>query len=78
MNPDDLSHLRRARDLLDREYARALDVPTMSRAALMSPALLALDDVDGTLVEAAKPRPDARTEVVHAGEAAPPSSSPAA
>lgn len=35
---DELTHLRRARDLLDREYARPLDVPTMARAALMSPS----------------------------------------
>jgi transcriptional regulator GlxA family with amidase domain len=34
----DLAHLRRARDLMDREYAQPLDVPTMARAALMSPA----------------------------------------
>jgi AraC-like DNA-binding protein len=34
----DLAHLRRARDLIDREYARPLDVPAMARAALMSPA----------------------------------------
>ena len=34
----DLAHLRRARDFMDREYARPLDVPTMARAALMSPA----------------------------------------
>jgi len=33
-----LAHLRRARDLMDREYARPLDVPTLARAALMSPA----------------------------------------
>ncbi|WP_127130329.1 helix-turn-helix transcriptional regulator [Georgenia sp. SYP-B2076] len=33
-----LAHLRRARDLVDREYARPLDVPTMARRALMSPA----------------------------------------
>ncbi|MEV8564584.1 helix-turn-helix transcriptional regulator [Streptomyces sp. NPDC051322] len=33
-----LAHLRRARDLIDREYARPLDVPTMARPALMSPA----------------------------------------
>ena len=38
MDPTELAHLRRARDLLDREYARPLDVPTMARAALMSPA----------------------------------------
>jgi transcriptional regulator GlxA family with amidase domain len=34
----DLAHLRRARDLMDRDYALPLDVPTMARAALMSPA----------------------------------------
>lgn len=34
----DLAHLRRARDLIDRDHARPLDVPTMARAALMSPA----------------------------------------
>ena len=34
----DLAHLRRARDLMDREYARPLDVPAIARAALMSPA----------------------------------------
>ena len=34
----DLVHLRRARDLMDREYARPLDVPAMARAALMSPS----------------------------------------
>jgi AraC-like DNA-binding protein len=34
----DLAHLRRARDLIDREYARPLDVPAMARVALMSPA----------------------------------------
>jgi AraC-like DNA-binding protein len=33
-----LAHLRRARDLIDREYARPLDVPTMAAGALMSPA----------------------------------------
>src|SRR5260370_5197388 len=32
-----LAHLRRARDLVDREYARRLDVPAMARHALMSP-----------------------------------------
>lgn len=30
--------LRRARDLIDREYAQPLDVPAMARRALMSPA----------------------------------------
>ncbi|HVM67289.1 MAG TPA: helix-turn-helix transcriptional regulator [Acidimicrobiales bacterium] len=34
----DLAHLRRARDLIDRDYAEPLDVPAMARAALMSPA----------------------------------------
>src|SRR3954466_5229594 len=34
----DLAHLRRARDLIDRDYAAHLDVPAMARAALMSPA----------------------------------------
>ncbi|WP_406499974.1 helix-turn-helix transcriptional regulator [Streptomyces sp. NBC_00846] len=41
MTPQDLAnlaHLRRARDLIDREYARPLDVPAMARHALMSPA----------------------------------------
>jgi AraC-like DNA-binding protein len=33
-----LAHLRRARDLMDREYARPLDIATLSRAALMSSA----------------------------------------
>lgn len=35
---EDLAHLRRARDLMDREYAKPLDVPAMARVALMSPA----------------------------------------
>jgi AraC-like DNA-binding protein len=34
----ELAHLRRARDLLDREYASPLNVPAMARAALMSPS----------------------------------------
>jgi AraC-like DNA-binding protein len=38
VTPEDLAHLRRARDLIDRDYARPLDVPAMARAALMSPA----------------------------------------
>ena len=41
MTPDEiaqLARLRRARDLMDREYAEPLDVPAMARAALMSPA----------------------------------------
>lgn len=33
-----LVHLRRARDLIDREYAQPLDVPAMARTACMSPA----------------------------------------
>jgi AraC-like DNA-binding protein len=33
-----LAHLRRARDLMDREYASQLQVPTLARAALMSSA----------------------------------------
>jgi AraC-like DNA-binding protein len=35
---ENLAHLRRARDLIDRDYAKPLDVPTMARRALMSPA----------------------------------------
>ena len=35
---DNLAHLRRARDLIDREYARPLDVAALARAALMSSA----------------------------------------
>ncbi|GAB2467707.1 AraC-like DNA-binding protein [Conyzicola lurida] len=35
---ENLAHLRRARDLIDRDYARPLDVPEMARRALMSPA----------------------------------------
>ncbi len=41
MRPEDLenlAHLRRARDLIDREYAQPLDVAALARAALMSPA----------------------------------------
>ncbi len=41
MTPQELAnyaHLRRARDLMDREYARPLDVSALARAALMSPA----------------------------------------
>ncbi len=33
-----LAHLRRARDLIDRDYAEPLDVPTMAARAHMSPA----------------------------------------
>jgi AraC-like DNA-binding protein len=35
---ENLAHLRRARDLIDRDYAKPLDVPTMAARALMSPA----------------------------------------
>jgi AraC-like DNA-binding protein len=38
VTPEDLAHLRRARDLMDREYAKPLNVPAMARAALMSPS----------------------------------------
>jgi AraC-like DNA-binding protein len=38
VRPDELKHLRRARDLIDREYARPLDVPALALAAFMSPA----------------------------------------
>ncbi len=41
MTPEDLAnlaHLRRARDLMDREYARPLDVAALARTALMSSA----------------------------------------
>lgn len=38
VTPEDLAHLRRARDLMDREYLRPLDVPAMARVALMSSA----------------------------------------
>ena len=41
MTPEDLAHLRRARDLMDRDYAKPLDVPAMARQALMSPSLFA-------------------------------------
>ena len=41
MTPEEvaaLAHVRRARDLMDRDYAQPLDVPAMARAAAMSPA----------------------------------------
>jgi AraC-like DNA-binding protein len=41
MDTAELAHLGRARDLLDREYARPLNVPAMARAALMSPSQFA-------------------------------------
>ncbi len=41
MTPQELANLarlRRARDLIDRDYAHPLDVPTLAARALMSPA----------------------------------------
>jgi len=41
MTPDELTelaHLRRARDLIDRDFAQPLDVPTMAAKAFMSAA----------------------------------------
>ena len=38
MTREDLVHLRRARDLIDREYDRPLDVLAMARAAHASPS----------------------------------------
>lgn len=35
---ENLAHLRRARDLMDREYSNPLDVAAIARAACMSPA----------------------------------------
>ena len=37
MTLEDLVRLRRARDMMDRDYAQPLDVPALARAALMSP-----------------------------------------
>ncbi|MDP9100620.1 MAG: helix-turn-helix transcriptional regulator [Actinomycetota bacterium] len=37
-NWENLVQLRRARDFIDRSYASPIDVPSMARAALMSPA----------------------------------------
>jgi len=37
MTLEDLARLRRARDVMDREYAKPLDVPALARVALMSP-----------------------------------------
>ncbi|MFB7784248.1 helix-turn-helix transcriptional regulator [Streptomyces vinaceus] len=37
MTLDDLRRLRRARDMMDREYARPLDVAELAGVALMSP-----------------------------------------
>ena len=41
MTPEELSnlvYLRRARDMIDRDYAQPLDVPTIAAKAFMSPA----------------------------------------
>lgn len=41
MTPEEianLTYLRKARDLIDRDYAQPLDVPTIAARALMSPA----------------------------------------
>ncbi|MGP2437659.1 helix-turn-helix transcriptional regulator [Streptomyces sp. JW3] len=37
MDLEDLKRLRRARDVMDRDYADPLDVPALARVALMSP-----------------------------------------
>ncbi|WP_406209115.1 helix-turn-helix transcriptional regulator [Kitasatospora sp. NBC_01560] len=37
MDLSDLVRLRKARDLMDREYAQPLDVPALAQVALMSP-----------------------------------------
>jgi transcriptional regulator GlxA family with amidase domain len=37
MTLEDLVRLRQARDQMDRDYARPLDVPALARTALMSP-----------------------------------------
>ncbi|XVU22599.1 helix-turn-helix transcriptional regulator [Actinoplanes sp. CA-054009] len=37
MELEDLRRLRRARDVMDRDYAQPLDVPALARVALMSP-----------------------------------------
>ena len=34
----EIAHLRRARSLIDREYAEPLDVPALAKAAYMSPS----------------------------------------
>jgi transcriptional regulator GlxA family with amidase domain len=34
---EDLVRLRRARDLMDRDYAKPLDVPALARTAFLSP-----------------------------------------
>ncbi|MFI8933208.1 helix-turn-helix transcriptional regulator [Streptomyces sp. NPDC053474] len=36
MNLEDLVRLRRAKDVMDRDYARPLDVPALAKVALMS------------------------------------------
>ena len=38
VEPEDLALLRRARDAMDRDYAKPLDVAALARVALMSPS----------------------------------------
>ena len=38
VEPEDIALLRRARDAMDRDYARPLDVAALARVALMSPS----------------------------------------
>ena len=38
VEPEDLALLRRARDVIDRDFAEPLDVTALARVALMSPA----------------------------------------
>jgi AraC-like DNA-binding protein len=38
VTPEELAHLRRARDLMDRDYAKPLDVAAMARVAYASPS----------------------------------------
>lgn len=38
LTPEELTRLRRARDLMDRDYTQPLDVPAVARAAYMSPS----------------------------------------
>jgi len=38
VTPEQLAHLRRAKDLVDRSYAEPLDVLALARHAHMSPA----------------------------------------
>jgi AraC-like DNA-binding protein len=68
MDVEELAHLRRARDLLDREYARPLDVPAMARAALMSPACTSLVSFSASFARLVGESPSAyRARDDHAG-----------